>query len=170
MFIRILVILSILVPINSSITAEEKDIEIESRRCYQLNKDSIDNYPLDEIMSAIAYHECFNLTQEERFLVMEAFLNRIEDNFNNNGKTVKEQLLAPKQFTGLWKYNSQQWKYDSSDTISVQNKEMAQAIITGYRLSKQRLYYWAGSCDKKTAHGKFVARKKINTKTVHWFR
>lgn len=138
---------------------------------YLINKDSVEYYPLPEVMAAVAYHECFNLSQEERWLVMEAFYNRIEDNFNNNGSTLKEQLLAPKQFTGLWKYNPQQFKYDECDTLCVQNKEMAAAIITGYRLiTSRRIYYWAGICDRTNAHGKWVRKNKLLTNTKHWFR
>lgn len=139
-------------------------------KCYQLNRDSIEYHPLPEVMAAIAYHEAYNLTQEERFLIMEAFMNRVEDNFNNNGYTVKEQLLAPKQFTGLWKYNPQQLKYDERDTLCIQNREMAEAVIAGYRIADRRIYYWAGKCDRATAHGKWVALNKLNTNTIHWFR
>ena len=109
----------LLLPINSLTVTPDISIEIEVQRKYQLNKDSIEFYPLEEVMAAIAYHECFDLSRDERWLVMEAFHNRLMDNFNNNGTTVKEQLLAPRQFTGLWKYNSKQWKYDSTDKLCV---------------------------------------------------
>jgi hypothetical protein len=174
MFIRILILFYLLIPSNNITNkrdVEIKDIE-ESQRFYLLNKDSVEFYPVSEVMAAIAYHECYNLTQEERFLVMEAFLNRVEDNFNQNGNTVKEQLLAPKQFTGLWKYNPQQFKYDSSDSLCIQNREMAEAIISGYRISSRRIFFWAGISDRKTAHGKWVKKDKIKTSSnvKHWFR
>jgi len=149
---------------------ENKVVEINQRKYYLLNKDSVSFYPIHELMAAIAYHECFNLSRDERWLVMEAFHNRILDNFNNNGETVATQLLAPKQFTGLWKHNPQQWKYDSSDTLCTENEKMARLIIAGVRLSEQRIYYWAGSTDRSGKHGKFVKRKKINSQTIHWFR
>lgn len=144
--------------------------EIELGYSYELDRDSIDQYPLDEVMAAVAYHECFNLSKLERWLVMEAFHNRIIYNFNNNGTTVKEQLLAPEQFTGLWKYNPEQFKFDTHDSISVQNREMAKSIIEGNRICSRRIYYWAGKCDRNTSHGRFVSRDKLDVNTIHWFR
>ena len=174
MFIRLVAILILLVPTSKeyAVQKNERCIVKMPDKCYKLNKDSIQYYPLNEVMSAIAYHECYNLTQTERWLVMEAFMNRVEDNFNNNGHCVEEQLLAPKQFTGLWKYNSQQFQFNTNDTLSIQNLEMANAIIAGYRISTQRIYYWAGTTDHSCAHGRFVKRHKINTsnKIKHWFR
>lgn len=130
-------------------------------KSYLLNKDSVQYYPLSEVLAAIAYHECFNLSKMERWLVMEAVVNRLEHNFNNNGPTIQDQLLAPKQFTGLWKFNPHQWKYDSSDTLCVQNKEMAELILEGSRVSVDTIYYWAGTCDSKTMHGKWVKQKHL---------
>jgi len=102
---------------NTYVTVE---IDITDYPCsYILEKDYIDKYPLEEVMAAVAYHECFNLSRLERWLVMEAFYNRIIHNFNNNGRTLKEQILAPKQFTGLWKFYPQQFKYDSNDTLCI---------------------------------------------------
>lgn len=124
-----------------------------------------------EMMAAVAYHECYNLSKMERWLVMEALWNRVEDNFNNNGATLEEQLLAPKQFTGLWKHNPERFKYDENDQLCVENKQMAEYILSGVRISSRRIYYWAGISDRTTIHGKFVKRKKINSKsTIHWFR
>lgn len=149
----------------------EYKIEIESKN-YQLNKDSVNTYPLSEVMAAVAYHECYNLSKLERWLIMEAFHNRIRDNFNNNGLTVKEQLLAPKQFTGLWKYNPQQFKYDSNDSLCVQNREMAESIINGNRVCPDSIYYWAGTSDMRTTHGKWVKKKclKLPKYIKHLFR
>jgi len=135
-----------------------------------VNKDSVDQYPLTEVMAAIAYHECFNLAPLERWLVMEAFYNRIVHNFSNNGTTVKEQLLAPRQFTGLWKYYPSQFKYDSQNEIIVTNELMAQQIIAGARVANRIIFYWAGTCDRKTAHGRFVKRNELNYNTTNWFR
>lgn len=153
-----------------TVTKENKEIKVNERKTYLLNKDSISFYPLSELMAAIAYHECFNLSRNERWLVMEAFHNRILDNFNNNGETVESQLLAPKQFTGLWKYNPQQWKYDNCDTLCTENETMAKLIIAGVRLSERRIYYWAGISDRNTRHGKWVGKHKIYSQTKHWFR
>jgi len=146
--------------------------EIELGYSYELDKDSVNQYPLDEVMAAVAYHECFNLSKLERWLVMEAFHNRIIYNFNNNGTTVKEQLLAPEQFTGLWKYNPQQFKFDTHDSISVQNREMAQSIIEGNRFCTDTIFYWAGPCDHTTAHGKWMKRvhRKLPKQIIHLFK
>ena len=155
-----------------SATSVETSTVITKQTSYILNKDSIDQYPLAEVMSAVAYHECFNLSKLERWLIMEAFHNRLVNNFNNNGTTVKEQLLAPKQFTGLWKYSPQQFKYDSNDTLSIQNRQMAELIIDGSRVSTVTVYYWAGICDATTAHGKWVKKQclKLPTHITHIFR
>ena len=152
--------------VNNSHTLDKKVTK------YVVQKDSVEYYPLSEIMAAIAYHECANLSKLERWLVMEAFHNRIVDNFNNNGSSMKDQLLAPKQFTGLWKFRPNEFKYDSLDTISVQNKQMAEHIINGARLSEKRIYYWAGVCDKTTKHGKWVEKDhlKLPNFVKHKFR
>lgn len=172
MFIRILILFYLLIPSNNIIN--KRDVEIknieESQRYYLLNKDSVEFYPIEEVMAAIAYHECLNLAPLERWLVMEAFYNRIKYNFNNNGSTVKEQLLAPKQFTGLWKYCPQWFKYDSDDEILQSNKNMALQIISGARITNRIIFYWAGKCDRKGKHGKFVKRKELNYSTINWFR
>lgn len=113
-------------------------------------------------MAAIAYHECGNLSPAERWYTMECFYNRIITNFNNNGKTVKEQLLAPKQFTGLFKYRPEAFKFDTSDSICIHNKIMAQAIICGSRLADDTIVYWASkSVDKNTRHYKQIFPKAI---------
>jgi len=123
-----------------------------------------------EIIAAVAFHECYNLSKMERWLVMEALVNRVEDNFNGNGTTLIEQLLAPKQFTGLWKHNPQQFRYDENELLCVENKRMAEYILSGVRLSSRRIYYWAGTCDMQTSHGRFVKQNAIKSKTKHLFR
>ena len=170
MFIRLAILIMFLVPKDFN----PKEIEtfntnVESKS-YLLNKDSVDQYPLAEVMAAIAYHECYDLSKLERWLIMEAFHNRLIYNFNNNGSDVKSQLLAPKQFTGLWKYNPEQFKFDTNDTICIQNFKMAESIIQGNRVCTRRIYYWAGKCDRNTSHGKFVNKDKLGVNTVHWFR
>lgn len=134
----------------------------KTERNYTLNKDSVNTYPLEEVMAAVAYHECLNLSMTERWLIMEAFHNRVVDNFNNNGITVKDQLLAPKQFTGLWKYRPKDFKYDSSNKILDENLWMAKQIISGIRLCAQRIYYWAGLDFPRHAHNRWVRDNPIN--------
>lgn len=132
--------------------------------------DILDKNPA-EIIAAVAFHECYNLSKMERWLVMEALVNRVEDNFNGNGNTLIEQLLAPKQFTGLWKYNPQQFRYDENELLCVENKRMAEYILSGIRISSRRIYYWAGTCDMQTSHGRFVNQNSIKTNsTKHLFR
>lgn len=135
---------------------------IELGYSYELDKDSLKTYPVEEIMAAVAYHECYNLSKLERWLVMEALYNRVQDNFNSNGTTIDSQLLANRQFTGLWKYNPQQFKFDTHDTLCIQNRKMAIAIINGSRMAPSRIYYWAGTCDSRTAHGRWM--KKVHIK------
>lgn len=172
---RICLIIILLLLINhfkSEIVINLPEVEIIAHKSYILNKDSVEHYPVAEVMAAIAYHECYNLSKDERFLIMEAFYNRVEDDFNNNGKTVKKQLLAPKQFTGLWKYNSQQFKFDSKDSICIENLEMAKAVISGYRIAKTRIYYWSSKKeDCNTKHGKWMQKIASikNNKFSHFF-
>lgn len=166
MYIRI--VLSVLLMITTPITCKSNkfvgSITLEP-------KELLDRTP-SEVLAAVAFHECSNLSKAERWLVMEALVNRVEDNFNNNGTTLVEQLLAPKQFTGLWKHNPEQFKYDPNDKICTENKRMAEYILSGIRISTRRIYYWAGPCDMQHPHGKFVKRKAINTKSniKHMFR
>lgn len=133
--------------------------------------DILDKSPA-EIIAAVAFHECYNLSKLERWLVMEALVNRVEDNFNNNGNTLLEQLTAPKQFTGLWKYSPQQFRYDENDQLCIENKRMAEYILSGIRISSRRIYYWAGTCDMQTSHGRFVKSNSIKTNNTikHLFR
>ena len=69
MFIRLVAILILLVPTSKeyAVQKNERCIVKMPDKCYKLNKDSIQYYPLNEVMSAIAYHECYNLTQTERW-------------------------------------------------------------------------------------------------------
>lgn len=162
MYIKIL--LSVLLMITP-LTCKSNRTTVETISTISL----LDRVP-SEIIAAVAFHECYNLSKMERWLVMEALVNRVEDNFNGNGNTLIEQLLAPKQFTGLWKHNPQQFRYDENEPLCVENKRMAEYILSGIRLSSRRIYYWAGTCDLNTAHGKFVKRNAIKSKTKHLFR
>lgn len=164
MYIKLMTVLLFLTPNHNRILSSNvmtSNIMINNVKSYTLDKEQVDEYPLIEVMAAIAYHECFNQPKLERWLIMEAFLNRIEDNFNNNGNTVKEQLLAPKQFTGLWLFYPQQFKYDESNSIIQENVEMAKYLLQGLRVSSKRIYYWAGTCDSGTSHGKWVKKHCI---------
>jgi len=84
---------------------------------------------------------------------MEAVWNRVEDNFNNNGATFAEQLLAPKQFTGLFLFYPHQFRWDKDDPILEENLQIARSIIQGIRRCPSRIYYWASkSVDSNTSH------------------
>ena len=56
------IILMILLPRYEVKCTDENIQEIELGYSYELDKDSVNNYPLEEVMAAIAYHECFNLS------------------------------------------------------------------------------------------------------------
>lgn len=170
MYIR-MILLFLMLPFNG-LPETKSEIKIsEKPKNYLLKKDSLDHYPIAEVMAAIAYHECYNLAPLERWLVMEAFYNRVVYNYNNNGRSVKEQLLAPKQFTGLFKYYTSRFKFDSNDELINSNYNMALEILSGARASTDRIiFYWAGKCDRKTSHGKFVKKEEIGYKTLNWFR
>lgn len=169
--ITTMITIMLLVPSDYSKT-EPVIEDVPERQSYTISKDSIDYYPLPEIMAAIAYHECGNLSKLERWLVMEAFHNRIQYNFNNNGATVKDQLLAPKQFTGLWKFRPEEFKYDNSNKVLRENKQMAEYIISGVRASSRTIFYWAGTYDLPTKHGRWVKKNciKTNKQIKHLFR
>ena len=128
------------------------------------------NYDNALILAGIAEHECLNLSWQERHLVMEAVWNRVEDNFNNNGCTIQQQLLAPKQFTGLFIYRPQHFYVDKKNKRHIENIYMALCVINGHRLSNKRIYYW--SDHTKNKHYWYVRKNRINTKfkTIQIFR
>lgn len=133
-------------------------------------KDNIDKYDPALVLAGIAEHECYDLSLIERHLVMEAMWNRVIDNYNNNGYTLKDQLLAPKQHTGLFKYNPKQFCFDLNNDRHLQNYQMAVNIINNHeRLTNRCIYYWAGDCDKNTSHYRFVLSNKLegfNTRQI----
>lgn len=131
-------------------------------------KENIYQFKDPVILAAIAWHECRNLHWYERWLIMEASWNRVEDNFNNNGKTLIEQINAPKQFYGIYDKN---FYFDYTSDIHWANLKMAKMIIAGFRFSDRNIYYWATNFDKG-GHNSFVNRNKIKTlyKTKHKFR
>lgn len=160
----ILILLFLIIKGDHSIIADPPAIINKNvDQIIQFNRYNIDSLSVEYVMAGIAYHECFNLSYLDRWLTMEAFYNRLKINFNNNGTTVRGQLLAPKQFTGLFKYNPEQFKFDSSDTICQQNLVMAREIVNGNRVSNKTIVYWAGkSCDKSTLHWKLIYKNRLN--------
>ncbi len=134
-------------------------------------KDNL-NYDPALILAAVAEHECLNLSWQERHLVMEAVWNRVIDNYNNNGCTIQEQLLAPKQFTGLFIYRPQHFYIDKKNKRHIENIYMALCVIQGHRLSNKKIYYWSDSDNKSHPHYKYVKHRKITTsfRTIQIFR
>lgn len=176
MFTRILVIILLIIPLtfqSGCVITEMEITDLTDYPCsYYPEAEYMNKYPVEEVMAAVVYHECYNLSKLERWLVMEAFYNRIICNFNNNGKTVKQQILAKKQFTGLFTDNPQQFIYNDADTLCLQNVTMARAIIAGCRMSDRIIFYWAGECDRSTSHGRWVNRNKLKLPSTikSWFR
>lgn len=142
-----------------------KPIVLEEIECYQP----------EEVLATIAWHECTNLSWQERWLIMEATWNRVIHNFNNNGKSLSEQIKADKQFPRIFKnYSSNKSDYrqifNPNNNIIAQNYLMAQRIIEGERLSKKTIFYWASQSDKGVHYEKCL-KKRILTKfaTKHIF-
>ena len=145
-------------------------LNVNPDRIY-FTKDNL-NYPDAMILAGIAEHECLNLSWQERHLVMEAVWNRVVDNFNNNGCTIQEQLLAPKQFTGLFTLRPYHFYFDKHNTRHIENLYMALCVINGHRLSNRCIYYWTDNTNKNCKHYKYVRRKaiKLPYPTVQLFR
>lgn len=145
-------------------------LNINQEKIY-FTKDNL-NHDSALILAGIAEHECLNLSWQERHLVMEAVWNRVEDNFNGNGCTIQEQLLAPKQFTGLFIYRPKDFIVDKNNPRHIDNIYMALCVINGHRLTDKRIYYWSDTSNKKQRHYKYVKRHKIHTDfpTVQIFR
>ena len=129
----------------------------------QFTEDNIDIVPEEYVLAAIAHHECFNLDTLERRYVMEAVWNRVQDNFNNNGTTLKEQILAPKQFTGLFKYYPEQFRFEGTNPLLVENVKIARDIIyKNNRSCPKRIYYWASkSQDSNTSHWRNIINNSL---------
>lgn len=102
---------------------------------------------------------------------MEAVWNRVQDNYNGNGQTIQQQLLAPKQFTGLFIYRPQHFYVDKNNPRHIENIYMALCVINGHRLSNKRIYYWSDH-SSNNKHYKYVRRKAIKTnfRTIQIFR
>ena len=137
----------------------------------QFTRDNLDYHPA-LILAGIAEHECLNLSWQERHLVMEAVWNRVLDNYNNNGKTIQQQLLAPKQFTGLFIFRPKDFRVNKTDKRHIENIYMALCVIQGHRLSDKRIYYWSDTSNKNSKHYKYVKHRKITTNfsTIQIFR
>jgi len=133
-------------------------------------KDNL-NYDPALILAAVAEHECLNLSWQERHLVMEAVWNRVQDNYNNNGTTIQEQLLAPKQFTGLFIFRPKDFSVNKTNKRHIENIYMALCVINGHRLSNRRIYYWSDKTNTNHKHYKYVNRNRIKGfNTVQIFR
>ena len=145
-------------------------LNVNPDRIY-FTKDNL-NYPDAMILAGIAEHECLNLSWQERHLVMEAVWNRVLDNFNNNGTTIQEQLLAPKQFTGLFTLRPKDFCVDKTNPLHIENIYMALCVIKGHRLSDRCIYYWSDTTNKNHKHYKYVKNNHIKTnfRTVQLFR
>lgn len=145
-------------------------LNVNQERIY-FTRDNL-NYDNALILAGIAEHECLNLSWQERHLVMEAVWNRVEDNFNCNGTTIQEQLLAPKQFTGLFTLRPYHFYVDKNNPRHIENIYMALCVINGHRLSNKRIYYWSDTSNKQSKHYRYVRRKAIKTnfRTIQIFR
>lgn len=130
------------------------------------------NYNPALILAGVAEHECLNLSWQERHLIIEAVWNRVVDNFNNNGTSIQEQLLAPKQFTGLFTLRPKHFYFDKNNPRHIENLYMALCVINGHRLSNRRIYYWTDNTNTNCKHYKYVRRKaiKLPYKTIQLFR
>ena len=138
----------------------------------EFTRDNLNNYDPVLILAGIAKHECLNLSWQERHLVMEAVWNRVQDNYNGNGTSIQEQLLAPKQFTGLFIYRPQDFSVNKTDPLDIENIYMAICVINGHRLANRKIHYWSDNTNKNSKHYRYVKRHKIHTDfpTVQIFR
>lgn len=133
-----------------------------------LTKENIHNFKEPLILAAIAWHECRDLHWYERWLIMEAAWNRVEDDFNCNGADLIMQVNSPNQFHNIY---DKDFYFDFKNDICWANLQMAKMIITGFRFSDYDIYYWSTKHDKGKHH-KFVSSKAIKTifETKHKFR
>lgn len=145
--------------ININTTNHAESFKKEAIREYILCKDSISFYPLEEILVAVANHEVYEGSHELEFrLVMEALYNRVVYNFNGNGNTITQQLLAPKQFSGLFLYHTKDFYFSSGEPWKL---EIARSVISGVRYFKDPIFYWASPEDiqNRTAHGLWIKNR-----------
>lgn len=139
------------------------EIEIKADTKIYFNKTNIGENLPEYVLVAITNHECYkNAPITERIFMMEAVWNRVQDNYGNHGITLSDQLLVPKQFTGLFKYRTADFYVDvNRDKYLI---KLAREIIYEHkRIYPIRLYYWAGTDDSDHAHGKWVNKKRLKT-------
>lgn len=140
-------------------------IEAPKQEIIYFTRNNLDLYSNASILAGVVNHECFDCLPEERHLVMESLWNRVINNYNQNGYNIISQLLAPKQFTGLFIYSPERFSFNPNNQHDLENFEMAKQIIDGQRIADKCIYYWAGKqCDMDTLHGKWLNKRKIKLK------
>jgi len=147
-----------------NIKLKEVVVKASLRNKIHFNQDNLKDYPEEYILAAITKHECFDNSQiTERIFIMEAVWNRVIDNFGNQGTTLTNQLLSPKQFTGLFIYRAKEFCIDLNNPKDRYLIKLAREIIYQNKriYPKKRIYYWAGINDG--SHRKWVLRKKFKT-------
>lgn len=137
-------------------------IKASSEETKHFTRDNIKDELPEYILVAVVNHECYvNAPITEKIFIMEALWNRVKHNFNNNGATLHQQLLAPKQFTGLFIHRPKEF------AINIKNNKYLislarQIIYDNKRIYPEKIiYYWAGVEDGK--HRIWVASKRFKT-------
>lgn len=152
--------------INKPIEMDLPQIEVKASSTIYFDKTNIGTYLPEYVLVAITNHECYNDAPiTERIFMMEAVWNRVQDNYGNNGLTLSDQLLAQKQFTGLFIYNTNLFSIDFNSSKDRYLVELARKIIYEHKriYPEKRIYYWAGTDDSDHVHGKWVKRKQLKT-------
>jgi len=140
-------------------------IEAPKQEIIYFTRNNLDQYSNASILAGVVNHECYDCLLEERHLVMETVWNRVVNNYGQHGYDIISQLLAQKQFTGLFIYRPKDFSFNPNNQRDLENFEMAKRIISGQRISDQCTYYWASKqCDLDTLHGKWLNKRKIKLK------
>ena len=171
MKIRLILPLLLLMVMGCTNTPEYKytlpTVTIEAPREEKIyfTKDNLDLYSNAVILAGVVEHECTTCLPQERHLVMETTWNRVINNYGKHGYDIISQLLAPRQFTGLFLYNPEKFYFDPSNKRHMENFQMAKDIIDGKRVSDKCTYYWASKLiDKDTLHWRQIYPKRIKVK------
>lgn len=162
----LLLLLLLIGCINKPIEMDLPQIEVKANSKIYFDKTNIGTYLPEYVLVAITNHECYeNSPITERIFMMEAVWNRVQDNYDYNGITLSDQLLAKKQFTGLFKYRTHTFSIDFENNKDKYLIELARKIIYEHKriYPEKRIYYWAGTDDSDHAHGKWVKRKQLKT-------
>lgn len=141
-------------------------VEVKAQKQIYFNQSNIGLELPEYVLVAITNHECYaNAQITERIFMMEAVWNRVQDNYGNHGLTLSEQLLAKKQFTGLFIYNPKAFMVDFNNEKTKHLVKIARQIIYEHKriYPHKRIYYWAGVCDKDGKHGRWVKKNKLKT-------